>query len=147
MSQTNLYFHLNTLEEAGAIKVVARLPEGRHRVAYYGRVGRLILPRDPEQSLATYRRRFQEIAKLVRAKNPGVDTSELEGLPEEYLRVKMRKDRIMADWISRQDPAMSREGIDGTLIYELLKDIFSIEPGNIRLLKRIAALVEAHFTE
>lgn len=147
MSQTNLYFHLNTLEEAGGITVVKRLPEGRHRVAYYGRVARLILPRDPEQSLAAYRRRFQELAKLVRAKHPGADTSEFEGLPEEYQRVKMRKDRILADWISRQDPAMSREGIDGTLIYELLKDVFSVEPENVRLLKRIADLVEADFTE
>jgi len=147
MSQTNLYFHLNTLEEAGGITVVKRLPEGRHRVAYYGRVGRLILPRDPEESLATYRRRFEELAKLVRAKHPGIDASELEELPEEYLRVKMRKDRIMADWISRQDPVMSREGIDGVLIYELLKDVFSIEPENIRLLKRIADLVEADYSE
>ena len=147
MSQTNLYFHLNTLEEAGAITVVARLPEGRHKVAYYGRVGRLILPRDPEESLATYRRRFQELAKLVKAKEPDADVSELEGLPEEYLRVKMRKDRMLADWISKQDPAMNREGIDGILIYELLKDVSSIEPKNIRLLKRIADLVEADFTE
>ena len=144
MSQTNLYFHLNTLEEAGAIQVVKKISEGRHRVAYYGRVGRLILPRDPEKSLATYRRSFEELAKLVRVKHPDAD---LEGLPEEYLRVKMRKDRIMADWISRQDPVMSRDGIDGVLIYELLKDVFSLEPENTRLLQRIATLIETDFSE
>ena len=37
--------------------------------------------------------------------------------------------------------------IHGILIYELLKDVSSIEPENIRLLTRIADLVEAHFVE
>jgi len=147
MSQTNLYFHINTLEEVGAIKVVTKIPEGRHKVAYYGRVGRLILTRDPEESLATNRKRFEELSKLVRAKHPGIDADALERLPEEYLRVKMRRDKIMADWISRQDPVMSQEGIDGVLIYELLKDIFSLEPENIRLLQRIAELIGADFSE
>ena len=52
--------------------------------------------------------------------------------------------------------AMSAEGYDkfrhelrsdGILIYELLKDVSNIESENIRLLKRIAELVEADFTE
>jgi DNA-binding transcriptional ArsR family regulator len=147
MSQTNLYFHLNTLEKTGAIKVVTKLTEGRHRVTYYGRVAHLILPRDPEESLVTYRKLFGELMKFVKTKRPDIDAAELQGLPEEYLRVKMKKDRLMANWLSKQDPLMDREGIDGTLIYKLLKDVYSLDPENIRLLHRIADLIEADYPE
>jgi len=43
MSQTNLYFHINLMERAGLIQVVSRILEGRHKVAYYGRVARTCL--------------------------------------------------------------------------------------------------------
>lgn len=145
MSQTNLYFHLNTLEEVGAIKVVTKLLEKRHKIAYYGRVARLILTRDPEESLATYRRRFEEMGKLVRAMRPDIDPARFDGLPEEYLEIKRRRDNMLADWIARYDALMSAEGIDSILVFELLKDIASASPENIGFLRRVADLFGIDF--
>lgn len=140
MSQTNLYFHLNTLEEVGAIKVVAKLLEKRHKIAYYGRVARLILTSDPEESLATYRRRFGEMGKLVRAMQPDIDPTRFDGLPEEYLEIKRRRDKMLADWIAGYDELMGAEGIDSILVFELLKDIASASPENIGFLRKVADL-------
>ena len=40
VSKTSLYFHLGVLEDHGLIMVVAKILEGRHKVAYYGRTAR-----------------------------------------------------------------------------------------------------------
>ena len=48
VSKTSLYFHLGVLEEHGLIKVVTKVLEGRHMVAYYGRTSRGVIHRDPE---------------------------------------------------------------------------------------------------
>lgn len=142
MSQTNLYFHINLMERAGLIQVVSRILEGRHKVAYYGRVARTIIQRDPEDSLETYKRRFEEIGRLIGVKRPGFDTAQLDPLPIELLEIKKRRDRALGEWMARNEALMNAEGIDSLSIFEFLKVIDSVDPEYVRFFRKVADLLE-----
>jgi DNA-binding transcriptional ArsR family regulator len=142
MSQTNLYFHINVMERAGLIQVVSRILEGRHKVAYYGRVARTIIQRDPEDSLETYKRRFEEIGRLIGVKRPGFDTAQLDPLPIELLEIKKRRDRALGEWMARNEALMNAEGIDSLSIFEFLKVIDSVDPEYVRFFRKVADLLE-----
>lgn len=142
MSQTNLYFHINVMERAGLIQVVSRILEGRHKVAYYGRVARTIIQRDPEDSLETYKRRFEEIGRLIGVKRPGFDTAQLDPLPIELLEIKKRRDRALGEWMARNEALMNAEGIDSLSIFEFLKVIDSVDPEYVRFFRKVADLLD-----
>ena len=142
MSQTNLYFHLNVMERAGLVQIVSRILEGRHKVAYYGRVARTISHRDPEDSLETYKRRFEEIGRLIGVKRPGFDVAQLDTLPGELLEIKKRRDRALGEWMARNEALMSANGIDSLFIFDFMKVIDSVNPEYVRFFRKVADLVE-----
>jgi DNA-binding transcriptional ArsR family regulator len=142
MSQHNLYFHLNKLEEIGYIKVVARLLEGRHNVAYYGRTARTILRRDTEESLEKYERWFQEMGRLAKSKRPEFDMGRLEGLAEEYLGIMRRRDRAQGEWMASNEESIYEGGIDSYSIFGLLQALDVMDPEYIGFIKKVRELFE-----
>jgi DNA-binding MarR family transcriptional regulator len=142
MSQHNLYFHLNKLEEIGYIKVVARLLEGRHKVAYYGRTARSILRRDTEESLEKYEKWFQEMGRLSKSKRPEFDMDRLEGLAEEYLGIMRRRDRAQGEWMASNEESIYEGGIDGYSIFGLLQVLDVMDSEYIGFIKKIRELFE-----
>jgi DNA-binding transcriptional ArsR family regulator len=142
MSQTNLYFHLNVMKRAGLIQVVSRILEGRHKVAYYGRVARTIIQRDPEDSLETYKKRFEEIGRLIGVKQPGFDTTQLDSMPGELLEIKKRRDRALGEWMARNEALMNAEGIDSLSVFGFLKAIDSVNPEYVQFFRKVADLLE-----
>jgi DNA-binding MarR family transcriptional regulator len=142
MSQHNLYFHLNKLEEIGYIKVVARLLEGRHKVAYYGRTARSILRRDTEESLEKYEKWFQEMGRLSKSKRPEFDMDRLEGLAEEYLGIMRRRDRAQGEWMASNEESIYEGGIDSYSIFGLLQTLDVMDPELIGFIKKVRELFE-----
>jgi len=142
MTQQNLYFHLNKLEEIGYIKVVARIREGRHNVAYYGRASRIILRRDPEESLDKYERWFQEMGKLAKAREPKFNVDLLEGLAEEYLGIMRRRDRAQGEWMASNEELIYERGIDIYTIFKFLKAMDVMDPEYIGFIKKVRELFD-----
>jgi DNA-binding PadR family transcriptional regulator len=142
MSQHNLYFHLNKLEEIGYIKVVARIREGRHNVAYYGRTARTILRRDTEESLEKYERWFQEMGRLAKSKRPEFDMNQLEGLAEEYLEFMRRRDRAQGDWMASNEESIYKGEIDSYSIFGLIQAMDVMDPEYIGFIKKVRELFE-----
>ncbi len=142
MTQQNLYFHLNKLEEIGYIKVVAKIREGRHNVAYYGRTSRIILRRDPEESLEKYERWFHEMGKLAKAREPKFNVDQLEGLAEEYLGIMRRRDRAQGEWMASNEELIYERGIDIYTIFKFLKAMDVMDPEYIGFIKKVRELFE-----
>ena len=142
MSLHNLYFHINKLEEIGYIKVVARILEGRHNVAYYGRTARSILRRDPEESLEKYERWFQEMGRLAKAKRPEFDMDQLEGLAEEYLGIMRRRDRAQGEWMASNEELIYQGGIDSYSIFEFIQAMDVMDSEYIGFIKKVRELFE-----
>jgi len=142
MSQQNLYFHLKKLEEIGYIKVVAKILEGRHNVAYYGRTARTILRRDTEESLEKYERWFQEMGRLAKAKRPEFELDQLEGLAEDYLGIMRRRDRAQGEWMASNEEMLYEGGIDIYSIFKFIKAMDVMDPEYIGFIKKVRELLE-----
>jgi len=137
MSQTNLYFHLGVLEEYGVIKVVKKITEGRHNVAYYGRTSKAILTRDPEESLEKYSAKFIEAGRWTKAKYPDFDAGQIMGLAEEYLQIKQRRDRELSKWVNENEELLRLHDIDLGQVFEFLKTLDSVNPEYVDFLNKI----------
>jgi DNA-binding transcriptional ArsR family regulator len=138
VSKTSLYFHLGVLEEHGLIKVVTKVLEGRHMVAYYGRTSRGIIHRDPEESLEKYRRYFEEAGRLAKAKQPGLNTGVVEGLAEEYLRIKQRRDAALADWMADNEELINANEVDFYSVFEFIKSLDSVSPEYVEFMEKVS---------
>ena len=141
VSKTNLYFHLGVLEEHGLIKVVAKVLEGRHMVAYYGRTSRGIIHRDPEESLEKYRRYFEEAGRLAKANRPGLDLNVVEGLAEEYLSIKQRRDAALADWMADNEELLNENNIDFYSVFEFIKSLDSTSPEYVEFMGKVSKIL------
>jgi DNA-binding transcriptional ArsR family regulator len=138
VSKTNLYFHLGVLEEHDLIKVVAKLLEGRHRVAYYGRTSRGIIHRDPEESLEKYRRYFKEAGRLAKANRPGLDLSVVEELAEEYLGILQRRDAALGDWMADNEELINENDVDFYSVFEFIKSLDSTSPEYVEFMGKVS---------
>jgi len=141
MSQTNLYFHLGVLEEYGVVKVVAKIIEGRHNVAYYGRTSKVILTRDLEESLERYSARFVEAGRLTKVKHPGFE-DQMRMLAEEYLKIKQGRDKELYRWVNEHEELMRLNDIDFGQVFEFLKTLDSVNPVYVDFLNKIGKILK-----
>ncbi len=141
VSKTSLYFHLGVLEEHGLIKVVTKVLEGRHMVAYYGRTARGFIHRDPEESLEKYRRYFREAGRLAKAKQPGLDLGVVEELAEEYLQIKQRRDAALGDWMAENEELINESKVDFYSLFEFIKSLDSTSPEYIEFMRKVTNIL------
>lgn len=90
MSSTNLYFHLDILQEIGLSKVVTTLqkgPHGRFKVKYFGRVARNLFVSVEEVSLSYNTKRFSEFQKLTNILQLSLP-KDYSNLPQKLLETK-----------------------------------------------------------
>jgi len=138
VSKTSLYFHLGVLEEHNLIKVVAKVLEGRHMVAYYGRTARGFIHRDPEESLEKYRRYFKEAGRLAKADRPGLDLSVVDALAEEYLGIMQRRDAALGDWMADNEELINENDVDFYSIFEFIKSLDSTSPEYVEFMEKVS---------
>jgi DNA-binding transcriptional ArsR family regulator len=138
VSKTSLYFHLGVLEEHGLIKVVSKVLEGRHNVAYYGRTARGFIHRDPEENLEKYRRCFKEAGRLAKAGRPGLDLGVVEELAEEYMGILQRRDAALADWMAENEELIIENDADFYSIFEFVKCLDSTSPEYVGFMRKVS---------
>ncbi|MHA2032826.1 MAG: winged helix-turn-helix domain-containing protein, partial [Candidatus Kariarchaeaceae archaeon] len=122
ISQTNLYFHLNKLEEVGMIKEVATLLEGPHkrnRTKYYGRVARHLFITDQQQSYERIGKQFGEFKRLADLLEIELPENFLE-LPKKYVELSQKHYSTLAHWLSSHESIIEREKINDSEIFEFL---------------------------
>ncbi|MFW9997885.1 MAG: winged helix-turn-helix domain-containing protein [Candidatus Odinarchaeota archaeon] len=144
ISQTNLYFHLNVLEEAGIIQVPFILKEGPHKrnnTKYYGRVARYLLITDKESSYETYERyffEFEKLATLLGILLPG----DFQDLPKKYLEVENKRHNILASWLVSHETLFTENKINSSDIFEFLKFIDRTDPDYLAVLKETSEKIQ-----
>ncbi len=144
MSTTNLYFHLDVLEEIGLIKVVATLqkgPHGRIKVKYFGRVARNLFVGSDKISLASYTKRFEEFKKLasiLKLSLPG----DYSNLPQKLLETKQHYYKVLGTWLVDHEDLIAKEKLDMGVLYDFLKMINEINPKYNVLFNEVFTLLQ-----
>ncbi|MFX0123577.1 MAG: hypothetical protein ACFFAE_08030 [Candidatus Hodarchaeota archaeon] len=138
ISYTNLYFHLNKLQEVGAIYTVVIAIERSHRIAYYGRTAHVILIRELETILPRYEEIFEEFSRFVKILNPDINVEEIRKIPEQYYKLKNEREWIIAQWVADHAHILREENLDLTTIFSAVKIIDTINPKYKTLLGKLA---------
>lgn len=79
IKKSNLYFHLQKLEEINAIQVVEQIPTGKRFTTYYGRSAKIVTVDDKQQHDPGYNifsdPEFKKILKII---DPRLNSDEIE---------------------------------------------------------------------
>ena len=143
-STTNLYFHLDVLEEIGLIKVVTTLqkgPHGRIKVKYFGRVARNLFVGSEKISLASYTTRFKEFEKLASLKGLSLPKG-YSDLPQKLLETKQHYYRVLGTWLVDHEDVIAKEKLDIGALYDFLKMINEINPKYNELFNEVFTLLQ-----
>ena len=144
MSSTNLYFHLDILQEVGMIKVVTTLqkgPYGRNKVKYFGRVARSLFVSSEELSLSSYAEQFNEFEKLARILKLPLPNN-YSDLPQKLLETKQEFYKVLGIWLVNHEEIIERENLDLGSIYEFLKIINAIHPRYNNMFNEVFSLLK-----
>ncbi|TXT57865.1 MAG: hypothetical protein BAJATHORv1_10573 [Candidatus Thorarchaeota archaeon] len=137
LSQTNMYFHLEVLEEAGLIIPVAQILQKRHYITYYGRRAQYIFVRDPIERLDTLQRRFSQLFDLMEAIGVSPNLDKQKHVPKEYHALKRKQEETLGNWLIEHEAAITKQGLDISEIFEVLKLIDSVNPDFVSLLNGV----------
>lgn len=139
ISYTNLYFHLNKLQEIGAIQTVALVIEKSHRIAYYGRTARVIFKRDPEkESQEHFREMFAEFGKLVKILHPDTGIERINDLADKYYSHKRKRTADLIRWLASNEEIIRREGISFEIIDKVINIMDASDPEYRAILDELA---------
>jgi hypothetical protein len=144
MSITNLYFHLDVLEEIGLIKVAATLqkgPHGRNKVKYFGRVARNLFVGSEKISLESYTKRFEEFEKLANFLELHLPEG-YSNLPQKLLETKQHYYRVLGTWLVEYEDLIVKEKLDIGALYDFLKMINEINPKYNELFNEVFTLLQ-----
>jgi DNA-binding transcriptional ArsR family regulator len=128
ISRTNLYFHLNTLEKIGLIKVVTMLLEGPHKrnkTKYYGRVARNLFIGSLEISIKKYEGMFLEFRKLANCLNIELPHNYSE-LPKYIVEMNQNIYQSLAKWLIKNEELIIRENLEMSELFDFFKFIIRI---------------------
>jgi hypothetical protein len=137
LSLHSLYFHLQKLEEAGFIKTIAILKEGRHNVTYYSRPAKVVLFKDTFTEDEITNNAFASMMKLVTILNPKLEPKVLEKFKDRFNEInKQNLDQIQRKVAQFQD-AIYEAGIDPNDIQKFFTILNQVNPDYVKLFNEI----------
>lgn len=140
ISITNLYFHLNTLEKIGLIKVVTTILEGPHKrnkTKYYGRVARNLFVGSLEMSTKKYEGMFQEFSKLASCLKIELPHN-YSYLPDYVVEMNQNLYQELAKWLIKNEEIIIKENLEMSELFDFLKFIIRINPLYFANLKEVS---------
>jgi DNA-binding transcriptional ArsR family regulator len=143
LSATNVYFHLNALEEHNLIQVVATILEKRHKVTYYGRSAQHLFVRPAESRLQSYVELSQEFSKFAKALDLDFNFRKLEKLPEDYHNLKRKREEILGRWISSNEEIVEKENLDLNRIFDFMKLIDSVNSEYLKIFQEFQEFLDS----
>jgi Fe2+ or Zn2+ uptake regulation protein len=143
MSATNVYFHLNTLEEYKLIHVVSTILEKRHKVAYYGRSAHHLFIRPAESRLQSIVELSEEFSQFAKALNIDLDHRIFESLPEDYHNLKRKREEVLGQWIVSNEEILQEKNLDLNKVFDFMKLIDTVNSEYLSLFHEFQKFLES----
>jgi DNA-binding transcriptional ArsR family regulator len=127
LSYQNMYFHLQKLEQVGAIKVIGYLVKGKRTTAYYGRIAKtFISATNDELGYASYIRDdvFQE---LITKLTPHISEISLFEIFKKIERINRPNINLFKKWLQLENPMLRDLPIDYRKLMELFYLIKNVD--------------------
>jgi hypothetical protein len=146
IKKSNLYFHLQKLEEAGLVKMVDQIPTGKKYITYYGRTAKAFLPHMVGEKSKMYEELLQEkLPLLIEKISPEVDLNEInDTLAKSIIPYFMDHSSINAagEWLQTHQSKIIELDIDVRRIIDILKSISAFNPKTIEAMQKLMKLLK-----
>ena len=142
LSLHNLYFHIQKLEEAGLIKPVAILREGRHNVTYYGRAARIMFFNVEYEEYEKVKNAFNAMEKLAPKINPKIKSENIRGYYEKYVKIGRTLTKKMFEKLADYEHGFNTTDVDPIDVLNFLELVYSINSEFAILFKEVAQKLE-----
>ncbi|WP_455463951.1 winged helix-turn-helix domain-containing protein [Candidatus Hodarchaeum mangrovi] len=142
ITKTNLYFHLNILEELNLIKTVTTLLEGpfkRNKTKYFSRVARNLFISDECMNLSETQKYCMEFKKLAEIKGFSLPANYNE-LPKKIIDTQFDFERKLGKWLVENEEIIGEENMNN--IFQIVKMINYINPKYINLYKELFEILK-----
>lgn len=139
---TNIYFHLQKLQEKGMVKEVTQIGTGKRPKTYYGRTAKIYLNTDDTGYDLENDEYFPKLFEIIKTINPSLSESEIKNVFVEYNHFKWdEEERILNEWFSKHRDVLEKVDIDSARLYKFLAMILDFNSDFKTLNDKIANLL------
>lgn len=144
--KSNLYFHLEKLEDAGLIKVVDQIPQGKRYTTYYGRTAKAFVPSDKEDQDREKLGHLLEddilVGLLDKISDKPVD--EIEQTVDHVFGLYFQKcpDEKLSQWLDKYQEIALLLDLDVRSLYNLFDLVSKYDIETIKAFQKFAELLD-----
>ena len=142
ISLHSLYFHIQKLEEAGFIKTIAILKEGRHNVAYYSRTAKVVLSKDTYTEDEKLSNAFNSMMKLATKINPDLDPKKFKEFEDRFHEINKKGLDQVQRKIGGFQNQIYETNIDPNDIQQFFTLLNQINPEYVKLYSEILEYIQ-----
>ncbi len=115
VKKSNLYFHIQQLEDEGIIEMVDQIPTGKRFTTYYSRTAKVFYPKNQEEDIREKVQehsplRQPEIKELIKRMNPDLSIEDIEKTMSEAEGINNFDQDLFRRWVNRNQ--QYTEGLD-----------------------------------
>ncbi|NHJ87441.1 MAG: hypothetical protein FK734_18405 [Asgard group archaeon] len=112
-SLSNFHFHINSLVKDGYLQEIAKILEGRHYIAYYGRTAIAFIGQyDNILTASTTQEIFNPIKQLIKNMNPEISLEMIDQIVDENIISMQDFYYRLFSWIEDKYPLIYKSKID-----------------------------------
>ncbi|MHA2252368.1 MAG: hypothetical protein ACXAD7_18525, partial [Candidatus Kariarchaeaceae archaeon] len=151
IGKANLFFHLNKLinaddEDAGFIKIVGYIDQGRRRTAYYGRTAKAFFPIYKTEEAYFSFIQENDFKKLIQRLNPNMDLHNIESLLGELgFLDKIVISEFFKNWSIKFQNEFKGLNIEFPKLLSLINTIYQFNSKSIQALSVLAEMLHLDF--
>ncbi|MCH8905510.1 MAG: helix-turn-helix transcriptional regulator [Candidatus Heimdallarchaeota archaeon] len=140
VKRTNLYFHLEKLEENEVIEVIDTTTTGKRTTTYYGRTAKIVIPKgDLKHYHQNAVMNLDDFDELLTRINPDLKVTELKETKELASRIyNYGYSKQMDQWFSENQENLRGLEMDFRKLYDFLSILLRYDEDAIKGLRRIA---------
>jgi len=137
---SNVYFHLQKLQDAGFVETVATLREGKHDVTYFGRTAKIFLFGEPqitdlEDTSSPW---IKSLTNLLTYLSPKINTETATTLIQEYMQASIASHNATVTWIEKHEDLITQFNIDLQSLFRFFEAIGSSDAEIVKLRAKLA---------
>lgn len=139
IKRSNLYYHINALEERGFITEVGLIPKKNRLISYYGRTARVFLL-DYGQEHQPELLSDENLPKLVASINPELSGKEIDSIIEGLALMYRKVDtEPITKWIEDHERQLRQSDVDIRHLHNIFHKILAFDSATIEAMRKFAS--------
>ena len=144
VKKSNLYFHLQKLEELEFIQVVDYIPYGKREIAYYGRTARVFVTAkyEDKENPVLHNENIPILIKLIKTISPDVTGEQINDSLNKVSGIYKYDHNSLTEWMRENEDILGASDIDFRDLHQLMSIIQRYNTTTSQGLKEIANMLK-----